>query len=98
MYANVKADFVEKEKEKANFNAIQELGKEEGKNALLWTNIEDSIEDVSIEENGDVFVCWNNRLGSFSLTLELDTDDFIKLLEIAVKKANKIKTLLEASK
>jgi hypothetical protein len=98
MYANVKASFIEKEKAKAHQNAVGELGDEEGKDSLLWQELEDSVDDMSIEDNGDIYFSWTNSLGSFGMTFKPSTDDFIKLLEIAVKKANKIKTLLEASK
>jgi hypothetical protein len=97
MYVNIDTDFFDKSRKVAEKEAIAELGEDDGKNHALWTDLVDNIEIDEISD-ANILVHIENKLGFFSFEIPLTTDNLIDILEIAVKKANKIKTLLEASK
>jgi hypothetical protein len=92
-------EFVNKNLKNWNDEAISELGEEEGKDCYLYMDSENArIEEID-EENGELHIaCETSKLGYISLDVELRADDLLDLIEIAVKKLNKFKTVLEGLK
>lgn len=95
MYASIDSKFLEKNKEKALKDYKEETGEEDER--YLFTNLDDRVESV-IEETGKITIMVSNSLGYFSIEYNLDSEDLIRLFEVAVKKMNKVKTLLESLK
>ena len=100
MYLEIKKDVFEKNQKEAQEEGIASIG-EEGKNSLVFDVVE-TIDEFNIEDN-QIELCVQTRVKGeelvyFSLTIPLDMDDIASLISSYVKKANKIKTLLEASK
>lgn len=81
-----------------NKAAIEEYGNDEsGKGALLMQ--EEIIGRVEeIEEDNINIVIDNSKYGYISCGVELTSQDLLELIEIAVKKLNKFKTVLEGLK
>lgn len=66
---------------------------------MVWEDLQDKIESLEYDKDRNlIIVSWCNQLGSFNLHVPLDDDAFLDVLEAAIKRANKYKTLLEASK
>jgi len=90
-------EYVDKHLEEWNKNAIKEFGDAaEG----LYLFEDDTVGHIDeIEEDGKIHItCDNNELGIIATWVQLDTDDLIRLIEIAVKKMNKFKNILESLK
>ncbi|MHA1852526.1 MAG: hypothetical protein ACTSUF_03355 [Candidatus Heimdallarchaeaceae archaeon] len=96
MYVNLDKEFIERTKLKANKEAISEMG-EDGKNCLLYAELQEKIESIEITEN-EIIIDVDTELGYFSLSIPIDTEFLEQLLSVVVKKMNKIKTLLETLK
>lgn len=68
-----------------------------GKGFIIYPELKDSIDDLEItEDNIDVMV--SNELGSFSITIPLDSPMLEKILTVTIKKMNKIKSMIESLK
>ena len=58
-----------------------------------------NVEVVEIDDNNNTITLQGDWQGGFmSITAELSIDQLIGLIEIATKKLNKVKTVLEAAK
>ena len=101
IYINLNKDFLAKTSLKANENAKDILGDEEGKNILLYDNCimtqETEINDGEIAIYGKVSD-GSNELGYFDVRFRPCMDDIITLIEFYMKKLGKLKTVLEATK
>ena len=98
MYVEINSKFYEKNKEKQLKHAKETIDADiEGP---IWTDAEmvDKIDTLDIDEDGHITIVITNTLGYFCFDLPLGTEELISLFEVAVKKMNKIKTMLEALK
>jgi len=105
VYLIIKEPAFLKQKEVARKAAVQ-IDEEFAKDgSLLWENIslvdEHSNTGYELDENKNTLNVWgdfSNGLGFVSLTLSLDIDLVIDIIQLYVKKMNKIKAMLEATK
>jgi len=99
VFISMDKKFVDKNLQKWNRKAIEEYGEESGKECYLYEDEEVASID-EIDENGNwiKIVCETSPIGYISMYVDLDTDDLIRLIEIAVKKMNKFKNILESLK
>ena len=98
VYLSLDKKFVDENLKNWNDNSISEMG-EDGKNSYLYTdNIEAKIEEIDEGLNKIHIICDNPKLGYISSEISIDTDDMINLFEIAVKRLNKFKTVLQGLK
>ncbi len=99
MYININGKFFDTNREKAKKTNIEQIGEADQKteDTLQWDDLSSSIEDMEITEN-NINVSLSNELGWFSIDIPLDTNDFVKLIELAVKKFNKMKATFEGLK
>ena len=99
VHISMDKEFVDKNLEEWNERAKEEYGEEGGKDTYLYEDEEVGYID-EIDENGKWLkvVCETSKLGYISMMIDLDIDDLIRLIEIAVKKLNKFKTILEGLK
>lgn len=97
MYVRIKGNFLEKTKERAKEEAIAEVGKEDAGNDLLYPELKDSIEAFEVTDTG-ISVSFDTEIGFISVDIPIDADDLIHLIENAVKKFNKIKSVFEGLK
>ncbi len=101
MYFNLNIENIEKHRQEAIEAAVSAYGADvEGE--LLFPNAESEIQDFRISDNRITFNAKvthrGDEIGSCEIDIPLDMDDIAQLISEYVKKANKIKTLLEASK
>lgn len=77
-------------------------GEEKANDTFLWTYDElDKAEEPSLEydeENNTLMVSAKNDLGYFSITVDLDWDIQIEILQHIVKVVNKMKSAIESVK
>lgn len=60
-------------------------------------DIEEEIQSLEIEDN-KITIDIQNELGFFSITIPIDTETLEQILSVAIKRMNKIKTMLETLK
>lgn len=95
VYISMEKEFVDKNLEKWNKEAMEEMG-EEGKNVYLYMDdVQGEIEEIS--ENNITISC-DSKLGYITTEIKLDTEDFLHLLEIAIEKFKKLKDVFEKLK
>ncbi len=104
VFVDIDEMFLEKNKEKMEKEAIEQYGKEDGKSHFVYSLSEMSadtvntrIEEINADSNTITLVA-DTELGSFWITAEMNVDQLIDLIEVATKKLNKAKTLLETIK
>ena len=98
VYLNINKDFFDKNKESMNKEAIEEMG-DEGKDSYLFNDNEDGvIEEIDEEASTINIKCETSQLGYISMDIKVDSEDLLSLIELAVKKLNKFKTVLEGLK
>ena len=91
--------FLDKSAKEAEELSISEMGKEDGKGYLTYNFDESTVEIEEIDESDSTIIIRSNtELGDVYLTARLDIEDLITLIEVATKKLNKVKTVLEAVK
>ena len=99
--------YLKEHTESARALSIEENGDEDGKDDLRFgfdngTKEGGIISSIEIEEidseTGTVVMTADTPLGYISMNAKLDMDDLIRLMEIAVKRVNKFKTILEGMK
>ena len=98
MYMNLDKKFVDDNLSKWNKDAIEEFKDMEGKenNYLFSDEYEGSVDQI--KEDSISIIIDHPKLGFISTEIKMDKDDMLSLLEMAVKKMNKFKTLLESLK
>jgi hypothetical protein len=101
LYLDLDKSFLEKNRSKME----EEAEKSDGEKSHLVLELSDNQADVftsKIEEIDDesntITLVADGDFGSVWLTAELSIDQLIQLLEVATKKLNKVKTVLEAVK
>lgn len=100
MYASINKDWFLKNEKEALEESIANLGEEEGKNNLVFPELKDdfTVGEILLEDDGKIHVDLENKLGYFSIEIPIDDELEIALIEQGVKKLNKLKTILEATK
>ncbi|MEK6883630.1 MAG: hypothetical protein AABY22_28640 [Nanoarchaeota archaeon] len=98
VYFNLnKSEFTEEKQKEYEKLSIEEMGIEDGKGFLRIQD--DSVKGkISDWEEECIIVDIESPIGFISLEVRFDSEDLYKLIEIAVKKLNKFKTLLESVK
>jgi hypothetical protein len=97
MYANLDEDFLAKTKDKAKEQAVSEMGKENAKDCLIYSELKDDFDEISFEDES-INVTVSNNLGSFTFEIPLNSAAFEEILSIVIRKMNKIKSMLESLK
>ena len=94
IWLQLNKDWLEKNSLEGNRNAIEELGEEQGKNILLWQDLESKVE---IEEITDKYIdlSISNDFVSINFSVNFTVDEFIAIIEIAVKKMEIFKNILQ---
>ena len=95
-YLNLKKSILLKTMEEAHKRAKKELGSDATEDDLIWTLEEES--SMEIDEDKVIRLTCDAPLGYVSVDSELDIDSQIDIVELAVKRLNKFKTLLESLK
>jgi hypothetical protein len=94
---NLNKEFIDKNLESMNKNALSRFGDVDGKNDYLFEDgVHGTIEEI--DDNRFGIIVDNPELGFFTVDIDLDDNDLVRLLEMAVKKMNKFKNLLESLK
>ena len=105
VFIDIDEEFLAKNKEQMKEAAIDHYGTgTDGKTQLIYTiseeqadNVDTRIEEIDADSN-TITVVAETELGSFWITAEMNVDQLISLIEVATKKLNKAKTLLETIK
>ena len=98
-YLSLKKEFLDKNSKEAEAESISNMGEEDGKGYLIFNFDESNVEIEEIDESkSQLSVRSTTDLGDIYLTVELTVDSLISLIEVATKKLNKVKTVLEAVK
>ncbi len=104
VFVVIDEEFLAKHKEEMKYEAEQNRSTEDGKSRLVYPiskvqadNVNARIEEIDAESNTITLVA-DTELGSFWITAEMSVDQLIDLIELATKKLNKAKTLLESIK
>ena len=93
VYLSLDKEYVEKNKEKMNKEAIEEFG-EECKNDLLYAD--DKLAEVEeIDDNLILTAECDTEIGYISVGVELKDDDVLKIIEILTRKFENYKEVLE---
>ena len=105
VFIDIDEEFLAKHKEQMKEAAIDHYGiGTDGETQLIYAISEEQADtvDTRIEEidadNNTITVVADTELGSFWITAEMNVDQLIALIEVATKKLNKAKTLLETIK
>jgi hypothetical protein len=99
VYLNISEPAFAKEKAEARRQAIEATG-EEGKTDLLWNEIklEFDPKDSPNFEDGRLHISGELPFGYLCVSLDLDTDTVIEIIEFYQKRLNKMKAVMEAVK
>jgi hypothetical protein len=103
VFIDIDEEFLAKNKEKLKDAAIETYGTDD-KTRLVYTlseaqadTVNTRIEEIDPDSN-TITVAADMEIGSFWITAEMNVDQLIALIEVATKKLNKAKTLLETIK
>jgi len=101
-YLDIDEEVFEKTKAGAKKAGMNAIGNDK---ELIYEQLDWAIDKGSCEftENGELYLCGDiiedkERLGFLSCTVKLDFDLVTDIIEHYVKKVNKVKTILEATK
>ena len=104
VFVDIDETFLAKHKEEMNLEAKKEYGTDDGETRLIYAiseaqadTVNVRIEEIDADSNTITLVA-DTELGSFWITAEMNVDQLIQLIEVATKKLNKAKTLLETIK
>jgi len=97
MYINIDSKFLDKNREKANKEAIANVGEEDGKDSLVFNLDKESIESIEVDED-NLRVSIANDLGYFGIDIPLNDFLMQNIISEVIKRMNKFKTMLEALK
>ena len=98
MYVQLNNDYFEKHKEEASILAASLLGKKESEGLCIFEDLKETTAKIDEIDGDTATIEIDSPLGYFSFNVKISPENQIFFLEQAIKKANKIKTLLEASK
>ena len=94
LYANIDKDWIDKNEAMGRKTTKENTGEEN--NDLTFEEVE--IRSIDAEFDDNINFNLDTKLGYLSFTWEMSMRDLISILEIAIKKSNKIKTMLESIK
>ena len=99
MYVNLNKLFLDKNTKEGIATAIEQIGEDDGKDQIVFESVinGDTIEDMKINDT-DIDVTVSNELGWFSFKIPLDNKVMEDLLNVVIKRMNKIKALIESLK
>ncbi|MHA1664296.1 MAG: hypothetical protein ACTSVW_00470 [Candidatus Njordarchaeales archaeon] len=99
VYISMDKKFVDRNLKNWNAEAIEEFGEEDGKETYLFTDDTYGKIIEFYEDEGEIIVdVENSKIGFISVKVKLDIDDYINLIQLAVKRLNKFKNILESLK
>ena len=99
-YINIDRKVLKKKEEEANKKAISEMGDEEGKDSLMFDseNIKEDGCYVSDINGENISITLESDIVYVDLTATLSDEHIIKIVELATKKLNRLKTVMEGLK
>jgi len=97
MYARIDKSYIDKHAEGARESAVKQFGEEDAGDDLLFEDVEMKSVEAEVEDEKIDFSL-DTEMGYISFEWSPDVDELIGIIELAVKKSNKIKTMLEAIK
>lgn len=104
VFVDIDEAFFLKNERKMSEEAKKEYGAKDGEFRRIYAvskgqsdALNVNIEEIDAESN-TITVSAETELGSFWITAEMNIDQLIQLIEVATKKLNKAKTLLETIK
>jgi len=97
MYLNLNEAYLEKNKEKARELSISEVGEIDGKKQLTFNFDNETLENLEIEDD-HIQADFDSPIGWISVRVPLDVGALEQLLEVVIRRMNKIKTLLQSVK
>ena len=93
MYINLNKKHLKNTMKKANKECIEDWGEDEGKDTLLYGDLNDTIENIEFNK-GILDVSFSNELGYFSFDLDIDDDLAFEIIEYMKSKGREIKRLI----
>ena len=99
MYISINGKFLDKHRAEAKATSIANIGEEDQKDedSLTWEDLNATVEDMEINEN-DISFSATTDLGYFSIEIPIDSDFVEQILDLTIKKMNKIKTMIQSLK
>ncbi|MCK9429476.1 MAG: hypothetical protein M0R17_05690 [Candidatus Omnitrophica bacterium] len=104
-YLNLNKEALKRTEKEATDESINELGEDDGKKELVYNNLRLEIGEMYFDEekerlvlNGDIFDGKEDLGYISSYDLPIDLDLVVDLVQMYIKKLNKLKTVLEATK
>ncbi len=101
-YLTLNKDALKKTQKKANEEAIAELGEKDGKEELYYCDSVMDVEELYFEDGklycGGTVFSHGEELGYFSPQIKLGNDTIIEIIDYYMKKMEKVKAVLEATK
>ena len=99
VYISMDKEFVDMNLRNWNKKAIEEFGEEEGKEAYLFRDGSYGVIAEFDDEKGELVIdVEDSKIGFMSIPVKLSINDYIDLIQLAVKKLNKFKNILESLK
>ena len=104
VYLTIKEPIFKRDKVSARAKAIATSDDHEKDGSLLWEDLSlknEDEKDYEIDEANNTLNVWgdfSNDMGFMSITIPLDIDLVTEIIQLYVKKMNKIKAMLEATK
>ncbi len=101
-YLTLRKDTLKSTQKKVNEEAIKEFGEEDGKDELYYPDLNWETNELYFED-GELFLSGEffhngKKLGYLSPTIPLGNDTIIEIIEYYIKKMEKVKAVLEATK
>jgi len=104
-YLNLSKEVLKRTEKEATEESIKEIGEEDGKNQLTYSDLRLDISEMYFDEekerlilNGALFY-GKEELGYISsFDLPIDLDIVVDLVQLYMKKLGRLKTVLEATK
>lgn len=98
LYINLEREFYNDTLKRAEKEAIKDLGDEAKDKWAIWNFDDASVNDWEINDEGELVISMDTKLGYFSMTVPLTNEMMESLISLTVKRLNKFKSLLESLK
>lgn len=95
MYASLECDYLKKTEKQALEKFRKDCG--DDRECLEYPELKDDITELDLEDD-EITVSIDNDLGFFCFRIPLDMGMYEKVISVAIKKMNKLKTLMETVK
>jgi hypothetical protein len=96
MYISINKEFFEKTKDEAWKTGLANIGEENKE--YVWEECPDRIDECYVNEDDEIYLSLRNDLGYFSADIAIDDELLIEIIQLAVKRMNKIKSAFESLK